>query len=301
MTSEPSQLTTFERSCRHWSESGRVGMEAFYRLANKDYRLLATSVPWASVFAMLRKSFGDRIRLLDVACGSGQFPSALREHGGLGCTEPISKGLRIEYSLLDPTQFSIDTAKAKLGPPFEPDQEILSTIQELNTPERPYPVVWATHALYCIPPNQLGQALERMLLSTDPRGFGFIAHASKSAHYLRFHDLYLDSSFTAAAEPYCSAEQVLDSLRIRLAPTQLHFNVIDYEGSVELGDHETVERYRQRCLFDDQLTLDQMLADERLGAYLRDCMDSVAGKWRFPQQTFLIFYGDFAEDARGWV
>jgi len=54
-------------------------MQAFYALAAEDYRQLAGARDWA---ADLRGHAADgRVRLLDVACGSGKFPAALLAAG----------------------------------------------------------------------------------------------------------------------------------------------------------------------------------------------------------------------------
>lgn len=276
-------------------------MEAFYRLAAKDYRELATSVKWPKVIAALRAQFSDQLRVLDVACGSGQFPSALQQHGGWGTSDDAAGDLTIPYTLLDPSQFSIDTAKEKLQPPFVAADELLCTAQELNTSPAPFPIVWATHALYCVPAEELPLAIEKMLAATDSAGLGFIAHASESAHYLKFHQEYLQSKHSSGSVPYCTAEEVLSALKSQLGADQLSFQAIEYDGTVDLEDAETAERYLQRCLFDDELTLDQMMKDEHLGPYLRGCMDEPNGVWRFHQRTWMMFYGGQAASASQWV
>ncbi len=276
-------------------------MEAFYRLAAKDYRELAQSVRWADVIAALRTQFDDRLRVLDVACGSGQFPSALQRYGGWGGNEPAAGDLTIPYTLLDPSQFSIDTAKEKLTPPFVAADELRCTAQELNLSSEAFPIVWATHALYCVPTKELDLAVEKMVAATDSRGLGFIAHASESAHYLKFHQEYLKSKHSSGSVAYCSAEEVMESLQSRLAADQLYFHPIEYDGTVELEDTETAERYLQRCLFDDDLTLDQMMADEHLGPYLEGCRDEAQQVWRFRQRTWMMFYGELAPTASDWI
>lgn len=301
MSSETSPISTFDRSCQHWSERGRLGMEAFYRLAAKDYRQLATSVKWSEVIAALRTQFDDRLRVLDVACGSGQFPSALQQYGGWGKNDSATKGLEIPYTLLDPSQFSIDTAKQKLQPPFTAAEELLCTAQELDTSPEPYPIVWATHALYCVPSEQLPLAIEKMIAATDSEGLGYIAHASESAHYLKFHQEYLQSKHSSGSVPYCTAEEVMAALTSQLGADQLLCHAIDYDGTVALDDTETAERYLQRCLFDDDLSLDQMMKDQHLGPYLRGCMDRTNNVWRFHQRTWMMFYGELAAKASKWV
>ncbi len=271
-------------------------MEAFYRLATIDYRLLAEELDWAGVFRDLRERFGSPLRLLDVACGSGQFPHALSEHAGL----PTGPHWKVEYSLLDPSEFSIQTARDQLQDPFEPAEEYQCTLQQFVAPNSRFPVVWATHALYCVPQQELSRALERMSATLDPTGLGFIAHASRDSHYLRFHDLYLKHWRSDSAEPYSTGEQVIAALQTGSGNETLVYWPIDYEGTLELADRQTVERYLQRCLFDDTLSLNAMLEHEQLGSYLRECMDEPASLWRFPQQVWLIFFGDLGTQASQW-
>jgi SAM-dependent methyltransferase len=263
--------------------------------------LLAISVKWDDVIAALRTKFSDRLRVLDVACGSGQFPSALQQYGGWGGNDLAAGDLTIPYTLLDPSQFSIDTAKQKLTPPFTPGDELLCTAQDLVLSSEPFPIVWATHALYCVPTDELGLAIQRMAAATDSAGLGFIAHASESAHYLKFHGEYLRSKHSSGSVPYCTAEEVMATLQSQFDADQLFFHAIDYDGTVDLDDAETAERYLQRCLFDDDLTLDAMMADEHLGAYLRGCMDEPNRVWRFHQRTWMMFYGEQASLASRWI
>jgi SAM-dependent methyltransferase len=234
--------------------------------------------------------------LLDVACGSGQFPSALRTHGGL----ETCQDLKVEYSLLDPSAFSIRMARERLADPFEPAQEYLCTAQQLAAPAVKYPIVWATHALYCVPQTELRLALDRMLAALDPTGLGFIAHASRDSHYLRFHDLYLEHWCSHPTEPFCTGEQVIEALEATLDPAPFACWSIDYEGTLDVEDRATAERYLQRCVFDDTISLDSMLEDRQIGEYLRGCIDDTSGTWRFRQRVWLIFFADLAERMSDW-
>ncbi len=290
MTSN-SQTDTFKRSCQHWSEDGRAGMEAFYRLATIDYQLLAEELDWAKVFQELVQRCGPDIRLLDVACGSGQFPEALLKYGGLETIQDLS----VKYSLLDPSEFSIRTARQRLAAPFETSEEHLCTIQQFEPIAQRYVVEWATHALYCVPQCELEVAVDQMLAALDPVGLGFIAHASQQSHYVQFHDHYLQSLRSNDEEPFSTGEQLIEVLQAKVDPAELQCWAIDYEGTLDLEDRDTAERYLQRCLFDDTISLDRMLADQRMGDHLRACTDNDSGIWRFPQKVWLIFFGDLAK------
>jgi SAM-dependent methyltransferase len=266
-------------------------MDAFYRLATIDYQLLAEQLDWGKVFHELNQRFGPEVRLLDVACGSGQFPAALLKYGGL----ETCQNLRVKYSLLDPSEFSIRTACQQLVAPFEPSEENLCTIQQFEPTGSRYAVVWATHALYCVPQRELELAVDRMLAALDTGGLGFIAHASQQSHYVRFHDLYLQNLRSDHAEPFSTGEQVIEVLQAKVDTAALRCWSIDYQGTLDLNDRETAERYLKRCLFDDTVSLDGMLADQQMGDYLRNCIDDTSGMWRFPQRTWLIFFGELAK------
>ncbi len=118
---------TFERSCEHWSDAGRNEMEAFYELAKVDYQHLAKAYQWGDAFRSLA-SDKPGVRLIDVACGSGKFPQALLAYGGIAELAQ-TMGLKVDYDLLDPSDFSIREAKQALAEPFHAGAEFCCTLQ----------------------------------------------------------------------------------------------------------------------------------------------------------------------------
>lgn len=267
---------TAQRSLDHWSEDGRAGMDAFYRVARRDYRLLAQALDWRALLA-------GRRRLLDVACGSGKFPEALLRYAAL---DPASA---IGYDLLDPSPFSLTEARAVLRAPFRPAAEHQCTLQELDPSAGPYDVVWAIHALYALPPAELGAGVRSFLAALEPGGVGAIALASRDAHYLRFYRDFLTDFRAGAGTPYSASEDV----RAELEAADARFEVVglDYHGELALHERDTLEGYLQRCAFDDSVSLEAMERGERLGPYLAACRDEAAGVHRFPQHVDLFLLG----------
>lgn len=292
MPDQQAAPTTFERSCRHWSEQASGEMAAFYRLASYDYALLAEAVDWgAELMRLAQFRDGETLSLLDVACGSGKFPSALLAGDRLQKYE----GKLIDYHLLDPSEFSLRESAAQLHQPFRAASRFHCTLQDLDSPLQ-HDVVWATHALYCVPANELAEAAERFCAALKPGGIGFIAHASERSHYLSFQRLYLERWPGASGEPFSTAKQVADALQqagVKAFGDAWHWHEssIEYAGTLPLEDATTAEMYLQRCLFDDSITLEQMLSSHSLGAYLRLQQDRAAGIWRFKQQTKLMRFG----------
>ncbi|MEL6547819.1 MAG: class I SAM-dependent methyltransferase, partial [Myxococcota bacterium] len=263
---------TFERSCDHWSEARRAEMDDFYSLATVDYDHLARSRDWTAWFESLQHQAGDRpLRLLDVACGSGKFPRALLKstHLGRSNIQPV------HYDLLDPSAFSIDEARKQLSTPFMGNRGFECTLQDFDG--NGYDVVWATHALYAVPPDELKTALIRFLEALS--GEGFIAHSSSEGHYIEFYRLFLESMRDGKGTPYTSAEQIEACLRELGA--RVEATTIRYENGVPVSDTATVEGFLQRCVFDDSVTLSQMLEHRELAAYLEPCRTERG--WRFPQ------------------
>ncbi len=273
---------TFERSCEHWSESARTEMEDFYALATVDYRHLALARDWRSWFVAKQLEVGDRpLRLLDIACGSGKFPIALVEHGGVASAaiQPVN------YALLDPAAFSIDETKRVLPPPFRAGAEYQMTLQELDCPAHSFDVVWATHALYALPAHELELGMRRILDALRVAGGeGFIAHSCADGHYIRFYRDFLRDFRDDVGTPYTNAEQIigtLDGLGVSYKT-----EVIEYHNGAPDEDRERVEGYLQRCVFDDSVTLDVLLAAPHTGPYLASVLHD--GQWRFGQRVMLI-------------
>ena len=263
---------TAQRSLEHWSEQGRAEMEAFYALAVEDYRQLALAADWPSLLAGRAR---PDWRLLDVACGSGKWPTALVRHTDLSALPALP------VDLLDPSAFSVQEARAALSAPFEPGQELVVTLQDLDDAHGPYDVVWAVHALYALRPHELPEAAERLLRTVRPGGLGVVAQATSTSHYLAFYDAY--RAGVREATPYTSAEQVRDALRD--AGAQVREQRITYTSGT--SDRAIAEGFLQRCAFDDTVSLEQMEAAPVLGDYLAGCR--TGDRWDFQHEVALLW------------
>lgn len=277
MTSGPGD--TADRSLQHWSEDGRRTMDAFYVLAAQDYRELVGARDWAS--DLRAQSRDGRLRLLDVACGSGKFPAALLA-AGLPETLP---DIRIEVDLLDPSAFSLAEARRVLRPPFIAGDDLQVGIEDLDIADRSDDVAWATHALYAVPPGLLGAGLARMDAALRPGGWGVIAHATSRSHYLAVYDAYR-ASHAPQATPYTTAEEVADGLReVGVEP---EVQILHYRTGT--NDAAVAEGFLQRCLFDDAIPLETMLApgptSDALAGYLASCRNG--DTWNFDHEVHLV-------------
>lgn len=279
-------MDTAARSLAHWSEEGRGEMDAFYALARRDYERIARGFVDHSAWLRRVADGRRRITLLDVACGSGKFPEALQDFGGVGA---LSGELQIDYDLLDPSPFSLLEAAQALRPPFVAAARHETLVEQLDDAVGPFDVVWATHALYSLTPVAVHAATARMLTALAPGGALLIAQGSREGHYLRFYRHFLDDVRDGQGTMYAASEDLASALRACGAdPLSVR---LSYDQTTALEDANTVEGYLQRCAFDDSVSLREMMAAPHLGAYLRDCRDEAAGLWRFHQEVDVLLLG----------
>jgi SAM-dependent methyltransferase len=266
------QPDTFDRSMAHWSEAGRAEMDAFYRVASRDYRELALAHDW-------NRWLGDTDRILDVACGSGKFPVALSRHASL-TARPRT------LDLLDPSRFSIEEAARNLEPPFRPGRQLETRLQDLDGELGPWSAVWATHALYAIPPHEMTGALERFVQAIAPGGSGFIAHARADSFYLAFHRAYLRGWKRGVGTRFSTAEDLLEGFDQLGVPVQVRD--IEYVGELGADQRTAAQGFLQRCLFDETVSLDAMEQDPEMGPLLTSHR-ATDGGFRFPQRVAMVF------------
>lgn len=279
---------TAARSLASWSEKGRDEMRAFYAFAQLDYELLAGAAHWGSALARAHERRGDSepLRLLDVACGSGRFPSTLVERADLSALD----GPGVAYDLLDPSPFSLAEAAGHLRAPLVPAARFETTLEDLDPAAGPWDVIWATHALYALRPEALSVAAERFISGLTPGGLGFMAQGTQDGHYLTVYRAFLDGMHGGAGTRFLSGEEVASALRAAAEPLgwDASQHTLSYEHTVGYDETELLEGYLRRCVFDDGPTLDEMLAAPVFGPYLAGCRDDDAGAYRFSQSVVCL-------------
>jgi SAM-dependent methyltransferase len=225
--------------------------------------------------------------LIDIACGSGKFPQALLAYAGVANLSRIAD-FKLDYDLLDPSPFSLREAKQALTSPFRVGAEFCCTLQDWDAEPGQYDIAWATHALYCVPADELEQALSRMYSVLSPDGFGFVAQGLRDGHYVGFYDQYRASLLDGHGTPFSDGAQVEAALKN--LGMRVRTRVLDYTTVVPADRPELLESYLQRCAFDDTFGLDEMLRREPLAGYLSSCHDLVSGEYRFPQRVGMTLF-----------
>ena len=269
---------TFLKSCQHWSSDYSDEMAQFYKLATVDYEHLSNSLDWEEELFKYTSSREDkRLKILDVACGSGKFPSVIQKT--LGKSKKIK---RVDYSILDPSLFALEETKKNLKAPFFVDEEFNSTIQDFKKENSCYDVSWAMHALYAIPPQDIIESMR--IFKETFRGVGYIAHAREKSHYIEFQKIFHSGFRKNKSVRYTTSEDImaaLDKLGFKYEERTLK-----YENKAESNDRLIVEAYLQRCVFDDTIELKDLENNTQTRDYILQCKDQ--NGWSFKQEVSLI-------------
>jgi hypothetical protein len=279
---------TFDRSCAHWSADGREGMDNFYTYATIDYGYLARLIDWPALLAFLSKETGV-IKLADLACGSGKFPTALLEHTPI--SELITaegKSIQVQYDLLDPSAFAIEEAAATLKPPFVERDHYGCRLQDWQPTQGSYDLAWATHALYCVPSEDMNECMSIVQTAMRSGGIGIVAQSNRSGHYIRFYEHFLESIHDGKGTRFSAAEDVDKAAAD--AGVERQTRTLNYETAINENDHQALESYLQRCAFDDSISLEKMLSCGSLGQYLANCKKD--GAYRFQQSVDVLVFGN---------
>ena len=288
---------TFDRSCAHWSADGRDGMDNFYTYATVDYRHLAGLIDWPALLASLLKQTGV-LQLADLACGSGKFPAALMEHTTLPeLMNAEGKSIQVLYDLLDPSIFAIEEAAAVLNSPFVERDHYCCRLQDWQPKPSTYDLSWATHALYCVPAEEMSECMSIVKGAMNADGIGIVAQSNRSGHYIRFYKHFLESIHGGKGTRFSASEDVDEAAEN--VGFERQSRTLNYETVIDENDRQALESYLQRCAFDDSISLDQMLNSGSLGQYLASTKKQ--GAYRFQQSVDVLVFGSDLSQFNFWM
>jgi hypothetical protein len=143
--------------------------------------------------------------------------------------------------------------------------------------------VWATHALYALEPANLGTAVARFRAARAAGGVSFLAQGAAEGFYLRVYAAFLEGVREGAGTQYVASDDLIAELRAQGAGPAVRR--IGYDHVVAAHDTAVLEGYLQRCVFDDTLSLAELLKAPVLGPFIASCFDAAAGVYRFHQEV----------------
>jgi len=197
MSSQPSSLPPYlnanlQRSLQYY-QKGVLQPEAWFRIVKHDYTQLIAAINWPRIFPEQPVDF----QLLDIGCGTGQFPKMLQPH--------LSSKISIQYDCLDPSHYCLATCQQALKPPFllrHAWQTTLEHAQEVLIPET-YDLAWGIQSLYCLEQANLATALTQLIQALHPsRGTACLVLAKHEAFFPQVHQIFFEHCGISQQNPW---------------------------------------------------------------------------------------------------
>lgn len=250
---------------------------AWFKIANKDYFELAHQFNFDGFFSSLPKP----IELLDIGCGTGKFPTMLRED--------LRPNLELIYDYLDPSIYSLMEMKNALVSPYQPRTAFPSTFEELQEwkcPANGYDIVWSIHSFYFLDYDSLLKTISKLNKLIEPKkGVALIFLPSHHSFYNRLYENYKQAFYGGDQERYVAMEDIcktMDALGLKYEVNKLRFN-----HEVPSADRELLEYYLQQCVLESR-TLSEWHQNEKLWDFLQSFNDGTT--YHFPQDVWLLMF-----------
>lgn len=215
------------------------------------------------------RDLGGEIRLLDVGCGTGIFPTYL---------DPLlSPEIAVTADLLDMSGTSLAAAVATFDrlDHFTVGKRYLAQIEDIATLDaKTYEVVWAIHSLATVDLNRMPDVFERLITALVPGGCLYIYQLAAASAYQRIHAHYLGAHPGMRYMQFEDTARMLDEAGVRYETLELAFDHIVPNRQDALG------RYLQKVVLDRGITVD----------FFEPLLNEFRGEdiFRFPQNVNLV-------------
>jgi ubiquinone/menaquinone biosynthesis C-methylase UbiE len=241
-----------------------------------EYEQLVAAFPFADRFAR----FATPVRVLDIGCGSGIFPSFL--------DTKLPPDITIQCDLLDISPVSLEVASSTLSTlqRYEVTSLIEAAIEDIPEwfPDEhtPYDVIWAIHSLTTVDQTRMAAVLSRLVRMLSPNGSLLIYQLTSQSSYQKLHTQYLEEHPNGKnARAFMEFEKTAEQLDLQGVP----YTVQPFEFDHVLTDDQPIllESYLRKCILDDQVDVLDFYSD-----VLVDFHDRAESCYRFPQTVNFI-------------
>lgn len=240
-----------------------------------EYEALVGAFPFETRLRSI--SDGGRLRVLDVGCGTGIFPTFL--------DAVLPDDLHLQSDLLDISPASLVQARKALQQlkHFSPRRTYQVAIEDLPDvlprSGEGYDVIWSIHAFTTVDLGRMPAVCAHLLELLAETGLFFIYQLTARSSYQRIHAFYRehhpDGETVPAYMQYEDTQRILEELGSDYEVLPLSF--------AHHVPEDRLQSYLQKCVLDPGLEAEAFFAP-----LLPSFHEPERGVYRFPQQVNLV-------------
>ncbi|MGR3220383.1 MAG: class I SAM-dependent methyltransferase [Candidatus Anammoxibacter sp.] len=273
-------MTTAIEDRNEQTYSGKLDINAWFKVADKDYEVLINDFAWGNLFR-------PHTTLLDVGCGTGRFPELLKPL--IPCKS------RITYDILDPSLFCLNECGKTGTHPYSLRNRFHTTLDDAVLGRNEYDLIWAIHSLYNTNKEQLDVGLEKLRCALKTDGVGILFIADPHSFYCSFYNKFI-KIFDKKSPLWVNSDDVvavLQRLNIHFDIVRKHFNHV-----INAKNEHILATYLAKNTYEPLHSLSFWFDNYRMKSFLNQFRTN--DEFVFPQHVSVIsFYTSYSSRKAG--
>jgi SAM-dependent methyltransferase len=252
----------------------------------ESYRQLLPYFNWKRVDYEISKH--RQLRLLDIACGTGQWIHAFHYYIKPKATELFQEGMR--YDLVNNSEKLLQEAIKKIDSPLILGNQYVSSIQDVKLENNAYDMIFSMHGFYTISPRELNFVIKKLINKLSETGVVFITQFAQRSFLIDFYTQYIKAFNHSIEKKQTVAEDITQALEI--LNIEYKINVISFYKEIKINDFNAIRDY----IFNEDivnlfsmhksLQLQDVLNNKEINKYLKRFIKN--GSYHFLEETWLI-------------
>ncbi|MCP4696967.1 MAG: class I SAM-dependent methyltransferase [Gammaproteobacteria bacterium] len=250
--------------------SGKLDIEAWFKVVDKDYEVLSEAVVWNNLFR-------PQTTLLDVGCGTGRFPELLRPY--------LPHQSHIVYDILDPSRFCLQECEKINAQPYFFRNRFHTTLDDAVLPQEEYDLIWAMHSLYNVNIELLEVVLGKLCRSLKKDGVGIIFIADPHSFCCSFYSKFIDI-YDKKVPLWVNSDDIIAALQRLDIPFDIERK--NFRHVINAENEYILATYLAKNSYEPLHSLSFWFDNNLMKAFLNQFF--IKEEYVFPQHVSLIFF-----------